>query len=173
MTVTAKLKHLHIATRKVREVADLIRGKKAGEAQTILEFLVKKPAEPMLKLLKSAITSANHNFKLDQENLYISKIIVDEGPKLKRWRPGSRGRTSPIMRRTSHITLVLGEINKTEENKVKDKKNVAFVATENPLNKEAKKDKKIVEKQKFKQERRGRNPEKEIGMKRIFQRKSI
>lgn len=173
MTVTGKLKHLHIAPRKVREVADLIRGKTAGEAQTILEFLVKKPAEPMLKLLKSAITSANHNFKLDQANLYISKITVDEGPGLKRWRPGSRGRVSPIMRRTSHITLVLGEINETEGSKVKDKKNVVSSTTENPLDKGTKKEKKITEKQKFKQERKNRNPKKEIGTKRIFQRKSI
>ena len=118
MEVTAKLRYLRIAPRKVREVTDLIRGKKVDEAQTLLEFLVRKPAKPVLKLLKGVTASARHDFQLDQSNLYVSKILVDEGPKLKRWRPVSRGRTAPIMKRTSHITIVLAPIGK-EKRKIK------------------------------------------------------
>lgn len=113
MEVTAKLRYLRIAPRKVREVADLIRGERVERAQALLEFLVKKSAKPVSKLLKGAIASAYHNFKLEQSNLYISKILVDEGPKLKRWRASSRGRSSRIIKRTSHITIILDEIKKS------------------------------------------------------------
>jgi len=107
--VVAKLRRLRIAPRKVRLVADLIRGKKVDEAINILTFLNKKAAKPVLKLLKSAIANAEHNFKLKKDNLFISKITVDEGPKFKRWMPRARGRADLILKRTSHITLVLSE----------------------------------------------------------------
>ena len=107
--VVAKLRRLRIAPRKVRLVADLIRGKKVDEAINILTFLNKKAAKPVLKLLKSAIANAEHNFKLKKDNLFVSKITVDEGPKFKRWMPRARGRADLILKRTSHITLVLSE----------------------------------------------------------------
>lgn len=110
--MTAKLRYLRIAPRKVRLVADLIRGKSVEEAQTILNFTVKRAAQPLLKLLKSAIANAKNNFQLEEANLYISKILVDEGPKYKRWMPRARGRASLIQKKTSHITLILDEINK-------------------------------------------------------------
>ena len=119
MQVTAKLRYLRLAPRKVRQVADAIRGKKVAEAQTILQFLVRRPVLPISKLLKSAITSARNNFQLEENNLYISKITVDEGPKLKRWMPVSRGRTNPIFKRTSHITLILDEIKPSAKKKIK------------------------------------------------------
>lgn len=105
--ITAKLSYLRIAPRKVRLVADLIRGKGVNEAQAILNFTVKKATDPLLKLLKQAITNAKSSFQTDQSNLYISKITVDEGPKLKRWRPRARGRACEIQKKTSHITLAL------------------------------------------------------------------
>jgi len=122
MQVTAKLRYLRLAPRKVRQVADAIRGKKVTEAQTILQFLVRRPVLPISKLLKSAIASARNDFQLEEKNLYISKITVDEGPKLKRWMPVSRGRANQIFKRTSHITLILDEIKPTPKKKKKSKK---------------------------------------------------
>ena len=109
MAVIAKLNYLRMAPRKVRMVADLVRRKSVGEAKNILNFTVKNAAEPIQKLLKSAIASAR-NIHLDEANLYISKITVDEGPKLKRWMPRARGMPSEIQKKTSHITLVLDSL---------------------------------------------------------------
>lgn len=106
--MTAKLRYLRIAPRKVRLVADLIRGKSVKEAETILRFQVKRPAQPMMKLLQSAKANAKQQ-ELDERQLYISKVTVDEGPKLKRYRPRARGRAYKIQKKTSHITLVLDE----------------------------------------------------------------
>lgn len=108
------LNNLRTAPRKVRQVIDLVRGKKAEEARAILSFTVNKTAGNLLKLLNSAIASAIHDFKLDESNLYVSKIFADEGPKLKRWHPMSRGRAYPIQKKTSHITLILSEIKKAK-----------------------------------------------------------
>ncbi len=110
MKIKVKLNNLRTAPRKTRQVIDLIRGKKAVEAQSILSFTVNKSARPVLKLLNSAIASAKHDFQIDESNLIVSEIFVDEGPKLKRWHPMSRGRAYPIIKRTSRITLVLNEI---------------------------------------------------------------
>lgn len=105
--VKAKLSRLRISPRKVRLVADLIRQKPVEEARQLLKFSVKGPAQPMGKLLDSAVANARHNFKLDGESLTIRQIKVDEGPIYKRFRPASRGRVAPIQKKTSHITLVL------------------------------------------------------------------
>jgi large subunit ribosomal protein L22 len=126
MQVKAQLNYLRIAPRKVRLIADLIRGKKVNEAKTLLDFSLKRGAKPLRKLLDSAIANARHNFQLDQNSLYISKITVDEGPKLKRWRARARGRAAEIQKKTSHITLVLEgekrkEIEKPRERKPKIK----------------------------------------------------
>jgi len=121
MEIKAKLSNLRIAPRKVRLVADAIRNKKAVEAESILGFAVKKGAQPILKLLNSATNSAKTNYQIEKENLYIFKILVDEGPKYKRWMPRARGRASEIMKRTSHVTLVLKEI-KDSGNKAKSAK---------------------------------------------------
>jgi len=109
MLITVKLRNLRIPPRKTRLVADLLRNKPVKEAQAILKFTVKKATQPMLKLLNSAVANAKNNFQLDSANLYISKIIVDEGTKLKRWMPRARGQASEIQKKTSHITLVLSE----------------------------------------------------------------
>lgn len=104
---TFKLKYLRIAPRKVRLVADVIRGKNAEQAQAILRFARKKAARPVRKLLDSAIASSKKDFQTDEKDLFVSKIFVDEGPRLKRWRPGSRGSAIHIEKRSSHVTLVL------------------------------------------------------------------
>jgi len=105
--ITAKLRHLKISSRKVRLVVDLIRGLNVIEAEKQLKFLPKRAAEPVLKLLNSAVANATNNFKALKENLSIVKIMVDPGPTLKRWMPRAMGRATPLKKRTSHITIVL------------------------------------------------------------------
>jgi large subunit ribosomal protein L22 len=107
--VKAYLRYLRVAPRKVRLVADLIRGKSVEEAERILNFTRKKAALPLLKLLKSAISNAKHNFNLDEKNLYVSKITVDQGPKTKKVFPRARGRADIKEKKTSHVTLILKE----------------------------------------------------------------
>jgi len=113
--IKAKLKYLRIAPRKVRLVADLIRGRKAEEAAVILKFIAKRAAKPISKLLHSALANAENNFQAKAEKLYISKITVDEAPKMKRWRARSRGRSMQIQKKSSHITIILEEEEKTEQ----------------------------------------------------------
>ncbi|MBI2577395.1 MAG: 50S ribosomal protein L22 [Candidatus Wildermuthbacteria bacterium] len=110
MKATAKLRYLRIAPRKVRHVADIIRGKQVPQAETLLRFAVRKAADPILKTLRSAVASARVNHGIDETNLYISKITVDEGPKLKRIEPRARGAAYPIQKKSSHITIELEEV---------------------------------------------------------------
>ncbi|PJE69778.1 MAG: 50S ribosomal protein L22 [Candidatus Staskawiczbacteria bacterium CG10_big_fil_rev_8_21_14_0_10_38_10] len=175
MEVIAKLRYLHITPRKVREVVDLIRGKKVDEAITLLEFLVKKPATPVLKLLKSAAASAQHNFKLDQSSFYISKIFVDEGPKFKRWKPASRGRAATIIKRASHITLVLDEIEKSEKTKEKKPSDVGM--KEEKISEKSAEEKRLKKKARkqatFKTEKKIKKHGQEAGPRKMFQRKAF
>ena len=119
MEIKVKLSNLRTAPRKVRQVVDLVRGKKVQEAASILLFTVNKSARPVLKLLNSAVDSAKKNYQLSEDNLFISKITVDEGPKLKRWHPMSRGRAYPIIKRSSHIAIILSEKKPVVDKKVK------------------------------------------------------
>ena len=108
--IKAELNYLRIAPRKVRLAADMIRGKKAGEAKALLAFSIKKAARPLRKLLESAMANAKNDFNIEKpDELIIVKLTVDEGPKLKRWRARARGRAMQIQKKTSHITLVLTE----------------------------------------------------------------
>jgi large subunit ribosomal protein L22 len=175
MAITAKLKYLRVAPRKVRLVADLVRGKSAEEAQTILNFLNKKTAGILLKLIKQAITSAKNNFQLAENNLYISKITVDEGPKYKRWRARSRGRADMIQKRTSNVTLVLDEITKGKGKAKRAKKVTKPAITEKiPQAEKPSKDRKLPTGQpKLKPEKEIEKPRVEKGIKRIFRRKAF
>lgn len=108
MEIKAQLNYLRIAPRKVRLLADMIRGKSAGEAKALLSFSIKRGAGPLKKLLDCAMANAKNNFNIaNPEGLLISKLIVDEGPKLKRWRARARGRAMQIQKKTSHITIEL------------------------------------------------------------------
>jgi len=164
MPVTAKLHHLRIAPRKVRLVADLIKKKKVSEALNLLEFLPKRAAPSLLKLLKQAIANAKHNFQLDESNLYISKVLVEEGPKLKRWMPRARGQASEIHKRTSHIALVLDEI----EKKPKETKEIKEVEKKEKIKKVLK-----TGKPKFRPEVEVPKPKAERKISRFFRRKAI
>ncbi len=107
MEIKAQLNYLRIAPRKVRLIANVIKGMKVSSAELELEHLVKRSSLPLLKLLKSAVANARHNFQLDADNLYIKDISVDEGPTLKRSMPRAFGRAAPIRKRASHVSLVL------------------------------------------------------------------
>ena len=100
---------VRIAPRKFRLVVDLIRGKQVGEAIAILKHTPKAASPVVEKVLNSAIANAEHNYDLDVNNLVISKVFVDEGATLKRFRPRAQGRASAINKRTSHITIVVSE----------------------------------------------------------------
>lgn len=109
MAIVAKLKHLRMSPRKVRLVADAVRGMDADEAQIHLGHLNKRATLPILKLLKSAVANAEHNFQKNRALLFIQSLTVDKGPVSKRFRPRAFGRAADIHKYTSHIVLVLGE----------------------------------------------------------------
>ncbi len=107
--IKAKLNNLRIAPRKVRLVANLIRGKRVDEALSLLRFAAKKSSLPVKKLLESAIANAKNNYSSNKD-LYIYKIMVNEGRRLRRFRARARGVAGPIRKRSSHIILSLKEI---------------------------------------------------------------
>lgn len=107
MEVKAHTRYLRMSSRKVRLVVDAIRGMAVEPALAQLTFMSRAAARPVKKLLESAIANAEHNFKLDREGLYVKAAMVNQGPTLKRWRPRAMGSAAPILKRTSHITLVL------------------------------------------------------------------
>lgn len=107
MEAKASLQGLRIAPRKVRLVIDQIRGLGVTEARAQLQFLPKAAARPILKLLDSAIANAEHSFHLDRQNLFIAKIIANEGTVMKRWRARAMGKAAMIRKRSSHVEIVL------------------------------------------------------------------
>jgi large subunit ribosomal protein L22 len=104
---TASLTNYRQAPRKVRLVADVIRGKTAGDALIILANLPKRAADPMQKLLRSAIANAKQKGESNPETLVVSRISVDKGMVLKRFMPRARGSAAPIRKKSSHVTLAL------------------------------------------------------------------
>lgn len=109
MEARAVTKYLRIAPNKARLVADLIRGKRVAEALTVLRFTPKKGARFINKTLRSALASAENTKKMVIDNLVVKTIYVDKGPVLKRWQPRAMGRATPILKRTSHVTVVLSD----------------------------------------------------------------
>lgn len=107
MQVKAKLRNLHIAPRKVRLVANLVRGLSVEQAEVQLQYMDKRSSTPMLKLIRSAAANAEHNHKLNRGDLFIKSVEVNDGVTLHRWMPRAMGRATPIKKRSSHITLVL------------------------------------------------------------------
>ncbi len=109
MEVRAKASYVRIAPRKVRAVVDLIRGKGVREAMGILKFTPNAGAAVVEKVLRSAVANASHNHNLDADDLYVGATYVDHGPTLKRYHPRQRGQMFSILKRTSHVTVVLQE----------------------------------------------------------------
>ena len=106
-TQTATLRYLRMAPRKVRSVADLVRGLHVNDAEAQLLVQRRRPSQALLKLLRSAVANAKNN-KLNADHLFISEIRVDGGPMLKRYLPRARGSASPIQKKMSHVTITLG-----------------------------------------------------------------
>ena len=105
--VRAHLSFLSVSAQKVRLVADLVRGKNANEALETLRFVPSHAAVPVLKLLKSAVANAEENFGVSRDDMYISTIYANEAPTRKWRRFGARGRFKPVLRRSSHVTIIL------------------------------------------------------------------
>lgn len=111
--IRAVARHISITPQKARLVVDMVRGMEAEDALDMLRFVPNRAAEPVFKLIQSAIANAEQNYGYDMDDLYVSKIFVDDGPR-HRLRPyggrfGSRGRFKPIIKRSCHITVVLAE----------------------------------------------------------------
>lgn len=104
----AILRRARISPKKANLVAGIVRGKNVREALTILKFTPKKGAKMIYKVVLSAASNAKNNFSQNMDDLYITQLLVTKGPTLKRWLPISRGRTHPILKRTSHITVEVG-----------------------------------------------------------------
>lgn len=109
MEAKAVAKYIRIAPRKVRVVMNLIRGKNVADAFAILKFTPQAGADVIEKVLKSAVANAENNFDMNVDKLYISSAYVDQGPTLKRIHPRSRGQAFSILKRTSHVTVVVAE----------------------------------------------------------------
>lgn len=107
--IQAKISHLSLSAQKVRIVIDMVRGKSANEALEILRFVNKRAALPVSKLVSSAVANAEENFGVSRDDLYVAKITADEAPTRKWRRFGARGRFKPILRRSSHVTVILRE----------------------------------------------------------------
>ncbi|MDY2685804.1 MAG: 50S ribosomal protein L22 [Selenomonadaceae bacterium] len=111
METKAVAKYVRIAPRKVRVVMDLIRGKNVADAFAILKFTPKAGADVVEKVLRSAVANAENNFDMDVDKLYVKTAFVDQGPTLKRIHPRSRGQAFKILKRTSHVTIIVDEKN--------------------------------------------------------------
>jgi len=107
--VKAVAKDVGISPRKIRLVIDMVRGKKVDDALTVLNFLTTPSAKAVAKVIKSASANAENNLEMSPVDLRIAAIFADQGRTLKRFRPQSRGRVSPILKRSSHITVLVEE----------------------------------------------------------------
>ena len=109
MEVRAVVKYTGIPVKKVRPLVNMVRGKKVDEALTLLRFTPTPKAKVVAKLVKSAAANAENNFQMDPADLRIVSIFADDAPGMRRFRSRSRGRVSPVQKRSSHITVIVAE----------------------------------------------------------------
>lgn len=109
MKAKAEAKYIRISPRKVKPVVDMVRGKSVKEAKAILKFTPRKAARLVLMVLDSAVANAENNFNMDVDKLYVSEVYANSGPTLKRFKAGSMGRAIPMLKRSSHIGVVVSE----------------------------------------------------------------
>ena len=109
MEVRAVAKYIRVSSRKVRLVVDLVRGRPVNEAMALLRFMPQSAARDVAKVVKSAVANAEQNSHMSAEDLFITRITADEGPTMKRFRPRAHGRASPILKRSTHITVVVDQ----------------------------------------------------------------
>ena len=124
MEAKAIARHLRVTPMKARRVVDLVRGKQATEALAILKFAQQGASEPVYKLVASAVANARvkadrEGQAFDEDALYITEAFVDEGPTMKRFRPRAQGRASRILKRTSHITVLVSATPATKSKSTK------------------------------------------------------
>ncbi len=112
MEVKAISKYERISPIKAKPVCDIVRGKSVVQARAILRFSNRKAGRILLKVLNSAVANAEHNNDLQAENLVIKEVYAHQGPLMRRWKAGSKGRANPFVHRTSHIGVVLSESGK-------------------------------------------------------------
>ncbi len=118
-----------MSPRKVRLVATLIKGMSTNDAEAQLQLMPKRAAEPVLKLLRSAVANAVNTAKMDAEKLFVKEVRVDGGPMLKRWLPRAQGRATPIQKKSSHLIIVLEESEKTKKPRFKMEKQEKITKT--------------------------------------------
>ena len=111
----AKLNYLRMSPRKVRAVADLVKGISVNEAEAQLLHERRRPSKPLLKLLRSAVANAKNSKQLSSDNLLVESFRVDQAPMMKRYLPRARGMATPIQKKASHVTLVLTESEKVKQ----------------------------------------------------------
>lgn len=109
MEARAIAKHVRVSSRKMRFICDMVRGKSVDEALTILKFTPNKGAKILEKVVKSAAANAENNFDMNRDQLFVSEAYSNQGPTLKRFRPKAKGRAFKILKRTSHIGVVVKE----------------------------------------------------------------
>ena len=109
MEAKAVAKYVRMSSSKLKPVTDLVRGKDLNEALTILKFTPGKGSELVEKVVQSAAANAENNHDMNPDNLYVAEINANQGPTMKRWRPGAQGRAGMILKRTSHIFVTLRE----------------------------------------------------------------
>jgi large subunit ribosomal protein L22 len=143
--ITARLNDYRQSPRKVRLVANLVKGKKIEDVRNTLAFLVKRASKPLADLIESAVANASHNFNIPAEQLYVKEFTIDQGVTLKRRMPRARGMAYPINKRTSHVFVQLDTIDnmpvKKGRNSKAVKKEVAKVVAEKKVTKKATKTK--------------------------------
>ncbi len=160
-TTTAKINYLKIAPRKVRLLANTLKGLSVQEAEAQLLLRLQRSAKPLLKLIRSAVANAK-NQKMDSSKLFVASLLVNQGPMLKRFLPRAQGRATPIHKKMSHVVLVLKEAEGAFASR--------FVINP-PVKKE--KAKKEIKRPKMEEVRKETPKEKAGFFKRIFQRKSV
>lgn len=164
----AKLNYLKIAPRKMRQVADTLKGLPVQEAEAQLLMRRRRASKALLKLLRSAIVNAQNNQKLDKSKLFVSSLRVDQGPMLKRFLPRAMGRATPIQKKMSHVTLVLREAEKPFLKRFD-------IVPPPKKGKKEEKAKKLKKEEKIKKEEKEilKKPEKVGFFKKFFRRKSV
>ncbi len=173
MKITAELNYLRMAPRKVRAVADALRGKNVHEAEISLRFLARRAAGPIAKLLHSAVANARQNFQVtDPAALRVSEISVNQGPALKRIRPRAFGRAFPIRKETSRVTLVLEAHGITSRRRRRAKPAAVRMAAAEAKGERTEGVKPALEREAFRERPRARTKPTEF-VRRMFRRKAI
>lgn len=111
MEIEAKFKYARMSAKKIREIARILRGKKVGDALSFLKFSPRKSARLIFQTMSSAVANAENNNNIPTNTLLVDNVVVEEGPVFKRFTPAARGSAHPIRKRTSHIRVILKQVN--------------------------------------------------------------